>query len=196
MSVKRAARGFGIILALILAWGIYTGAQIIGTARENDPRPADAAIVLGAAIYRDRPSPVFEQRIIHGITLYKSGKARALIMTGGFGEGEKHAEAHVARAYALRAGVPAGAILIEDRSKTTSENLKYAQPILARLGAKTVTLVTDPLHSHRALLMAKALAMDARSSPTPTSRYQSTRAKADFLAREIYFTTVFQVFGK
>jgi uncharacterized SAM-binding protein YcdF (DUF218 family) len=148
---------------------------------------ADAAIILGAAIDGNQPSPVFEERLRHGLRLYKAKRVRILILTGGFGESTSRAESQVARAWLERRGVPASATLIEVRSHTTRQNLLEARRLMNDNGLKTALIVSDPLHMRRAMAMADGLAINAKSSPTPTSRYRSLRSKASFLIRELYF---------
>ena len=67
--------------------------------------PSDAAIVLGASIWGDKPSPVFKARIDHAINLHQQGKVKYLVFTGAIGKGERFAEAKIAKNYALGQGV-------------------------------------------------------------------------------------------
>lgn len=148
---------------------------------------ADAAIVLGAAVWGDELSPVFRERVNHAVDLYRSGRARKLIFTGGQGNQDEAAESVAARQYARQSGVPAGDILIEDRSHTTYENLLYAKQVANDEGLNKVLIVSDPLHMKRAMVMARDLGMEAYPSPTPTSRYQSVKSQAGLLAHETYY---------
>lgn len=154
----------------------------------DQARPSDAAIVLGAAVRGSAPSPVFAARIDHGIDLYRRGVVQRLIVTGGVGDGAAVAESAAARAYAVRAGVPAADILTEDRSRTTLQNLTEARAIMAAEGLRTALIVSDPLHLRRALIQAGDLGIDARASPAPGTRYRTWRTKLPFLVREIGFT--------
>ncbi|MCA1992410.1 MAG: YdcF family protein [Coleofasciculus sp. S288] len=156
---------------------------------------ADAAIVLGAAAWGNQPSPVFRERINHGINLYNSGNIRSLIFTGGKGESDEPAESVVAKRYAIANGVPEANILTETESRTTWQNLYYAKQVAVAHQLKRVLIVSDPLHLKRAVLMAQDLGMDAYPSPTPTTRYRSLKSKLQFLARETYFYFVYLLFG-
>jgi uncharacterized SAM-binding protein YcdF (DUF218 family) len=89
------------LLVLALLWLVGVAAYIIWVGQRDDAAPADAIIVLGAAAYDAKPSPVFEERIRHGIDLYKRGIAPTLIFTGGYGgKGARFSESQVARRYA------------------------------------------------------------------------------------------------
>lgn len=189
-------RRLGIAAAFLLAWIGLVGWSIVSAGDRSSAANADAALILGAAVYGAKPSPVFEERIRHGIALYKAKRVRALLFTGGFGEGTELAESEVARTYALEAGVPAKAIAIETVSRTTKGNLVQAQKLLRYKGLSTALLVTDPLHMKRALRMSKDLGIAASSSPTPTTRYRSWNTKSGFLLREIYFFHVYLLTGQ
>ncbi|MFB9933751.1 YdcF family protein [Photobacterium aphoticum] len=163
--------------------------------RTNTAPLADAAIVLGAAVWDGQPSPVFEERINHGIWLYQHHKVKTLIFTGGVGAGDTQSEAQVAKAYAIAHGVPASAILQEGRSKYTRENLRFIQPVIVEAGVQTVLIVSDPLHMKRAMRMATDFGLQAKPSPTPTTRYQSVKAKAKMLWSETKYYLGYVWFG-
>lgn len=144
----------------------------------------DAAIVLGAAAYYNQPSPVFKERIKHGLKLYEEGYVDKLIFTGGKGEGAPYAEAEVAKMYAMDQGVPEEDIFIETSSKITEENLKNAKRIGQENGLDTFTIVSDPFHTKRSVAMAKHMEINAVASPTQTSAYKSLETKLPFFFRE------------
>ncbi|MEZ0471173.1 YdcF family protein [Luteimonas salinilitoris] len=174
-----------VLLALWLA-GVAT--YIIWAGERDQAAPADAIIVLGAAAYDARPSPVFEQRILHGVHLYQRGLAGTLIFTGGYGgSGARFAESQVGRRYALRQGVPEDAILIETVSRTTQQNLTEAAALMRERELTRAILVSDPLHMARALRLARGEGIQALGSATPTSRFRSLEARWQFLLREVYF---------
>ena len=192
---RRLAALVASLAAALLAWAAVTAARIAATARESSNGPADAAVVLGAAIEGDRPSAVFEERIRHGIALLKSGAVRRIVFTGGAPGRGAEAESEVARAYAVARGVPVEAILIETESRTTHQNLVEARRAMRGGQIRRVLLVSDPLHMKRALRMAADLGIDAQGAPTPTSRYRSWSAKAPFLLRETFFYNVYLLTG-
>lgn len=176
------------VLGLAALWLVAVAAHIVWTGHRDQAAPADAIIVLGAAAYDARPSPVFEQRIVHGIALYERGLADTLIFTGGFGgEGARFAESEVARRYARRRGVPERGMLIETVSRTTQQNLHEAAALMRARDMHRAIVVSDPLHMARALRLARAEGIDALGSATPTSRFRSLEARWQFLMREVYF---------
>ena len=149
--------------------------------------PADAAVVLGAAVWTSQVSPVFRERINHGIDLYQKRQVQKLIFTGGQGNPGEPTESSAARQFALLRGVPAADILIEEKSHTTYENILYAKQLADTHGIKKVLIVSDPLHMKRAVAMASDMGLAAEPSPTPSTRYQGFRSQLVLLAHETYY---------
>ena len=176
------------LLLVVLFWLAGVAAYITWVGQRDDARPADAIIVLGAAAYDAKPSPVVEERIRHGIDLYRRGLAPKLIFTGGYGGvGARFSESQVARRYALRQGVPDKAILIESLSRNTHDNLRQASLLMQQHQLHDVIVVSDPLHMARALRISKELGIRAVGSPTPTSRFRTFATRWRFLLQEVYF---------
>ena len=179
-----------ILLGLLFVWLLALAAEILEYSTAHDENPADAAIVLGAAVWDGQPSPVFEERIKHAIDLYQNGRVRALIFTGGVGQDEEDAESIVASRYAIAHGVPPSAVFCETASHFTHENLLGAKAFIEQQGFKRVLVVSDPLHMRRALSMARDFGLNAYPSPTPTSRYVGLMIRLDFLWGEMrYYAT-------
>lgn len=187
--MRRIAKTFSIILSAVilaaglLAWRIYSFGNTTSDAR------ADAAVVLGAAVWTDQVSPVFKERINHAINLYRTGRVRKVIFTGGQGNPGEPTESAAARDYALQSGVPAGDILIEQKSHNTYENIIYAKEIADTHGIQNVLIVSDPLHMKRAMTMAEDVGLVAEASPTPSTRYQGLSSQMNLLAHETYYYT-------
>lgn len=179
-----------IVLALALLVGLHAGGMAALRIRQyahiDETQPADVAIVLGAAAWRNRPSPVFAERINHAIELYLQGYVHNIIFTGGYGRNPQIADSEIARDYALQRGVPASAIYVETNSTDTEENLIEAQKLMQSLGFTSALLVSDPLHMYRIQLLSAEIGLEGFSSPTPTSRYRSSIARVVFTVREVY----------
>ena len=183
--------GKRLILAIILVLFIfisYSAFSIWSFSDKVQLVKSDVAVVLGAAAWGDEPSPVLRERINHSIWLYENDYVDKIIFTGGKGEGAMYAESEVAREYAINNNVKPEDILIEKKSRITEENLTYAFEIAAQQNFKTFTIVSDPLHMKRAMLMAENTGMeDSYSSPTQTSVYKSWESKVPFFVRELFF---------
>lgn len=184
------------MLAALVVWSLYLADEIYTFGQKDETADADVAIVLGAGIRRNgEPSPVFRERINHAVELYEQGIVGAIIFTGGVGPGNQLAGSEVARQYALENGVPPTYIFIETKSQDTLENLAEAQRMMESKSFQTALIVSDPLHMYRAMKMADDLGINAKSSPTTTSRYVSSRAIFNFLAREIFLVTGYFLFS-
>jgi uncharacterized SAM-binding protein YcdF (DUF218 family) len=177
------------VLLIILAssWELYLAGDIIAFSTMNQTPQSDVAIVLGAAVWKNTPSPVFEERIKHAIALYRKGIISKILFTGGVGNGKQYAESEVARNYALKQGVHSSDIFIDTVSKTTQQNLLETQKLLKLHVLHSAIIISDPLHMRRAMVMAEDIGLSVASSPTPTSRYRTLRTQAMFLLREMYF---------
>lgn len=183
------------LLALVVAWLLLVAILIVAAGSQRSDGPADVAIVLGAAVAADKPTPVFRERIRHAVDLYRRGRVRQLIFTGAVGAGDRLAESVVGARTAMAAGVPRAAIRVETRSHTTAQNIDEAAKLLRPSPRARVLIVSDPLHVLRGVSIARDRGLDAAASPTPTSRYRGLVVRAEFLLRELYFTHVFLLTG-
>jgi uncharacterized SAM-binding protein YcdF (DUF218 family) len=155
--------------------GLYTTYRIWDQGLRDDSRPADAIVVLGAAQYNGTPSPLFRARLDHAIALYHDGIAPILVVTGGKGrEGDITTEAEAAMAYAVAHDVPASAILVEDRGRTTLESLRTVGSMLRERQLASAVFVSDRSHMLRVLRMARDQGIIAYGSPTTTSPTESS----------------------
>lgn len=171
-----------------LAWTIYAYPSFA-----PPPLQADAAVVLGAAAWGERPSPVFRERINYALELYQTGVVSKLIFTGGQAHPSEPAEAVVAQRYASARSIPESDILIETHSHSTRENLYYARQVARQNNLTRILIVSDPLHLKRAVLIAQDLGLDAHPAPTPTTRYRSFFSQVSFLIRETYYYAAYLV---
>jgi uncharacterized SAM-binding protein YcdF (DUF218 family) len=137
---------------------------------------ADAIIVLGAGSWRDEPKRVYRARLDHAIELYEQDLAPRIIVT------ELSPAAEVAQDYLVRRGVPGSAIVVENRSRTTWENLAYARVIMQAHGWQEAIIVTCPFHLHRALRMAHDMGLPAQGGAATASPIEAR------LDRKMYFT--------
>ncbi|HCR48795.1 MAG TPA: protein sanA-like protein [Bacteroidetes bacterium] len=192
---RNRLRYISLLPLTMVVWLLGVAIMIYTYASEHDEKVADAAVVLGAAAWYNRPSPVLRERINHAIRLFQSGQVSVLIFTGGKGKGAPMAESEVARRYAIQQGVPASQIHIETVSQTTWENVREATRLTRELGLKRLLLVSDPFHMKRAIRMGRDAGMDVYPAPTPSSRYKTWDTKFDFLLREVYYYSAYVLAG-
>ena len=182
--LKRTAVIFACVLLLSAALFAAVAVPIVRYAQTDETRPADCVIVLGAGTWEGEVSPVFAERLRHALDLYRSGLAPKIILTGGLDPRNTVTDAEAARRWVEAEGIPAQDVFMEEKSRYTHENFLYAGEIMAQEGWDDALVVSDPLHMKRAMLCARDFGVMAYSSPTPTSMYRSTGAKAKFLVRE------------
>ncbi len=188
MSRRRIWRWLWCLPVLVGAWLLGVALYIIQVGHRDQAAKSDAIIVLGAAAYDAKPSPVFEERIKHGIDLYRRGLAPKLIFTGGYGGVDaRFSESQVGKRYAEKHDVPEGAILIETASRTTKQNLTEAAALMRDNGLHRAIVVSDPLHMARAMRLAREAGIDALGSPTPSTRFRGFGPRLRFLLQEMYF---------
>jgi len=184
---KIAGRTLKLVTLAIILTILITAVRIYRYGNNPVDINADAAVVLGAAVWSNSLSPVFRERINHAIELYRRGKVRKLIFTGGQGNPNEPTEAAAARSYAMANGIPAQDILVEQTSHTTYENIVNAKQLVDTNNLKTVLLVSDPMHMRRAMTMANDIGLQASPSPTQTSRYKTWRTQVSELTRETFY---------
>lgn len=194
--LKRRTKHLFIVFVLFcayIAWQIW---DIDRVGYSDDGAPADCAIVLGAAAYHKKPSPVFQARIDHAVKLYKSGRVQKVLLTGGFGKNAKYAESEVAYQYCLGQGIKEEDLLLEKVSETTEQNLIQADKLMLENSLDSALIVSDPWHLKRALAMASKHNISAKPSATQTSMYRSDQKRWTFKVRELYYLHLWRFAGE
>ena len=159
-----------LVLIILAAGSVYTVAllMVLTVSQEDQRRPADAIVVLGAAQYNGRPSPVFRARLDHALQLYREGLAPLLVVTGGVGRGDTMSEATVARHYLLNRKVPPDAVISQPQGRSTQASMTAVAGWLQSAHLKRVILVSDPFHMFRLRLEARRTGLEAYT-PTESS---------------------------
>ncbi len=134
----------------------------------DEARPSDAIIVLGAAEYRGKPSPVLEARLNHALYLYLKGLAPRIITTGGAGGDPVFTEGSVGRAYLAERGVPPEAIVVEREAESTAQSVAAVAEIMRRMNLKSAIVVSDGYHIFRAKRMLESTGLKVYGSPRPS----------------------------
>jgi uncharacterized SAM-binding protein YcdF (DUF218 family) len=184
------------LVAAFVAFG-WAAFRIWETGNRDDRANADAIVVLGAAQYDGRPSPVFRARLDHAVDLYEAGVGRYLVVTGGKAQGDRTTEAAAARAFAIARGVPPSAILTEDRGRTTLESLHAVAALLRDRQLTSAVFVSDRTHMLRVLRIARDEGIAAQGSPTATSPTDATfLSRADATIHELGALTLYFVSGQ
>jgi len=174
--MKRAALVLlaAALLALASAVAVVT-VRIRRFARFDEARAADVIVVLGAAEYHGRPSPVLRARLDHALALYRARIAPRLLTTGGAGGDPLFTEGEVGRDYLIRRGVASEAIIVEEEARTTADSVAAVSEIMRRMNLRTCVVVTDGYHAYRCKRMLEARGVAAYSSPRPPGPMDEAR---------------------
>lgn len=162
------------VLGVLLGYYLVTLYQVWSTGRSDEARRVDAIVVMGAAQYDGRPSPLLAARLDHVVELWNQGLADTVVVTGGNQPGDRFTEADASADYLIGRGVPDDAILRENVAHTSYDSLAGAAVLLRERGLNSVLLVSDPFHSLRIRLTAQELGLTAYVSPTRTSPVQGS----------------------
>lgn len=172
-----------VALFVVVAYLLVSFVQVWLAANRDGARPAQAIVVLGAAQYNGRPSPVLEGRLRHVVELYDRGVAPLVVVTGGRRAGDRFTEASASAAYLHRNGVPGSVVERETTGSTSYESLAATSRFLRERGISDVILVSDPFHAYRIGAISEEVGMDATVSPTPHSAIDGLQ-QWRFLLRE------------
>jgi uncharacterized SAM-binding protein YcdF (DUF218 family) len=170
----------GVALAYVVSFLI-----VVVVSRQDQRRKVDAIVVLGAAQYNGRPSPVLKARLDHAVTLFKGGYAPLFVVTGGTATGDRESEADVSRRYVLAEGVPDSAVVVRPEGRSTGASMEAVGHWLKQKKLTSVLLVSDPFHMCRLRMEAHRMDLTAFSSPTMTSPISSSfRREVGYFATE------------
>ncbi len=157
--------------ALVTATAIHIERE----ATRDETRPADVILILGAAEYRGKPSPVLRARLDHGLELFRRNKAPLILTTGGAGGDPVFTEGEVGRDYLIRRGVPSESIIVEAEGESTMQSMAAAAEIMRRMGLRSCIIVSDGYHIYRAKRMLESEGLTAYGSPRPSAPISGAR---------------------
>jgi uncharacterized SAM-binding protein YcdF (DUF218 family) len=167
---------WAVLGVLLVAW-LACFAAVALSSRHDTAGPAEAIVVLGAAQYNGRPSPVLKARLDQAADLYRRRLAPQVVVTGGIGERDSVSEAAVGRRYLLDvAGLPAEAVRAEAAGNTSDASLRAVAQAMPP-GSRRVILVSDGFHMFRLGIIARRLGLEPCSSPAPTSPIRASRRR-------------------
>ncbi len=182
------------MIALILGINYYVKISTNKLIYDNDYdnfENIDCILVLGAGVWKDKPSPMLEDRLKMGIQLYKDGKAKKIIMSGDHGRKE-YDEVNIMKEYAIDKGVKSEDIFMDHAGFSTYDSIYRAKDVFK---AKRVIIVTQKYHLYRALYIAKRLGIDAYGVATEDIKYSGDfmREIREILARDKdFFKVIFK----
>ncbi|GJM39471.1 MAG: membrane protein [Acidimicrobiales bacterium] len=167
LPFRRARRLAAIAAATVAGYVLLTFFQVLQASGEDNRRPGDAIVVLGAAQYDGAPSPVLASRLDHAYELWASGVADMIVTTGSNQPGDRFTEGYAGFQYLLLAGVPEDELLVVTDGASSYEQLAATARQLRGLDiGESVILVSDPYHALRLRQIADQVGLDATVSST------------------------------
>lgn len=182
-----------LVAVLALVYLFVTFIQVWQATTDDSHEPAQAIVVLGAAQYDGRPSPVLEARLAHAVELYEADVASTIVVTGGKQPGDRFTEARAGYTYLREMGVPEDVILREEQGDNTWSQLAAATVLLRDRGIDDVVLVSDDYHAYRLDRIAHELGLQAQVSPIDPGL--SARGRVQAMARETAAVAVGRIIG-
>jgi uncharacterized SAM-binding protein YcdF (DUF218 family) len=189
----------GALILLVVGVLTATAVAVWQAAHTDDARRidhADVILVLGAAQYSGRPSPVFAGRLEQAKLLFEQGRADSIVVLGGKQPGDVTTEADAGRAYLVSQGVPVADVFAEPRGNTTFESLQAGAQFMRRMGLRSAFLVSDPWHNLRIKRMAGDLGIRAYASATWHSAARSTATRLAGYVRETFAYLYYRSFHR
>ena len=184
--MKRAVWNAIALAAVVIVVDIaYLSLRIEQQSNVDEAQPADVIIVLGAAEYRGRPSPVLRARLDHALELYNSHLAPRIMTTGGAGGDPVFTEGGVGRSYLMSRGVPAEAIIVESEAESTVESTTLASEKMRRMGLRSAIVVSDGYHIYRVKKMLQSAGVHVYGSPRREQHPDTLRERWNYVKQAI-----------
>jgi uncharacterized SAM-binding protein YcdF (DUF218 family) len=187
----------GLVLALI---AIGASGVVVWRAAHHDDASdverADAIVVLGAAQYNGRPSPLFKGRLDHALLLWQQGRADLVLTVGSNQPGDVATEAQAGRDYLMSHGVPSSAVVALPVGHTTFDSLQAAARALHDRGLTSAFLVSDPWHNARIEAIASDVGIAGYASATWTSADTTEETRGRAYLRETFAYLYYRLFHR
>lgn len=184
--IKIMIIGIIILMIAIFSLNIYvvnsTKNEIVKEENVSNIEGVDCILILGAGIWGDKPSPMLEDRLKEGITLYKKGTTKKIIMSGDHSR-EDYDEVKIMKEYAESEGVPSEDIFMDHAGFSSYDSVYRAKEIF---GVQNMIIVTQKYHLYRSLYIAKKLGIEAYGIESNLRIYpgQVFREIREILARD------------
>jgi len=174
-----------LAVVLLLGYLVSLSLRIEKQSERDEANRSDMIIVMGAAEYRGRPSPVLRSRLDHALELYRDRYAPLILTTGGKGGDPKFTEAEVGRSYLIDRGIPPERIVVENQGETTAQSLAAAFEIMQRMGLRSCIVVSDGYHIYRAKEMLQFRGLEVYGSPRREHNPGALRERWNYVKQAI-----------
>jgi uncharacterized SAM-binding protein YcdF (DUF218 family) len=177
--------GTALLAAALLVYISYVSMRIERQSTRDEAQPADVILVLGAAEYRGRPSPVLRARLDHALELYHRQLSPLIMTTGGAGGDPVYTEGGVGRSYLMSHGVPSESIIVETEGESTLESTALAGEIMRRMALQSAIVVSDGYHIYRVKKMLQFRGLSVYGSPRKERASESLKERWNYVKQAI-----------
>jgi uncharacterized SAM-binding protein YcdF (DUF218 family) len=177
--------GSALLVTALLVYVSYVSLRIERQSIRDEAQPADLILVLGAAEYRGRPSPVLRARLDHALELYNRQLAPLVMTTGGAGGDPVYTEGGVGRSYLMSHGVPSESIIVETEGESTLESTALAGEIMRRMALQSAIVVSDGYHIYRVKKMLQFRGLKVYGSPRKERKPDSLRDRWNYVKQAV-----------
>ncbi len=143
--------GLGMFALALFVTGILVNMWL-----PENAKPSDCIIIPGCKVADTTPSLALQSRLDCALRLYQAGLAKSIIASGGRGETGSVTEAMAMRMYLVNNGVPEEAILLEENSYSTFENMQNSKALMDVHGYTSAIVATSDFHAARAMAIARS----------------------------------------
>jgi len=168
-------RGFISVCILFMLSFILTEGLIVFSATADRSAEVDYLVILGTGLRGEQITPTFKNRLDKGLEYLRTNPGLMVVVTGGQGPGEAISEAEAMRRYLVSNGIDENRIIMEDKSTSTAENMKYSANVLEQLTGRRdyrIMIVTSEFHLFRSKILARHNGFTAYGIPAPTNPYE------------------------
>lgn len=140
-------------------------------AATKEPEPGATVVVLGCRVYNNKPSKTLKSRLDAAYDYLIAHPDCACVVSGGKGTNETMSEGDCMYEYLVERGISPDRIYVENKSRTTRENLKFTKQLIEENGLNpSIAIVTSEFHEYRAGLIAKDLGFTYGAVPSNTMK--------------------------
>lgn len=166
-------------LGIILLYFLFVGSSYFFASMLNNYKPreleADYIVVLGSGLMGDKITPLLKGRLDVALEAYNFNKSAKIITSGGKGPDEEISEGQAMASYLMEQGVEKNNIVIEDKSRSTRQNILYSRRLMKGRSPKII-IASNSYHIFRALLIANDLNISAKGVGSKTKSYFAINA--------------------
>lgn len=183
--MKRVIKYLLIIILIGIIYIFAINAYVVIKTKNNIIETVEtkyeAIVVLGCAVWGNKPSPMLQDRLDTAIKLYEEGAAPKIIMSGDHTR-ENHDEVNIMKNYAVSKGVPSEDVFMDHAGISTYDSIYRVKYIF---NLENILIVTQKYHLFRSLYISQKFEIKADGISANPRKYTNAtyREIREVLAR-------------